>query len=122
MLKSVLFIGALLGGAPLFSQPERSVEPEVVQGRFVWFRLTETKEEVASVMGAPRLSTDFGADYHSWQYRDKDADHDDFSHSLIFRRSTWRLVAVTRTYPREVDVDRLFPESETKSYCRPGEP
>src|SRR6266487_6108846 len=106
MRKPVVLIGALLSAAPLFSQTPASAEPRVRNGELLWFDLTESRNDVRHALGQPLLAADFGEDFHAWQYRiGDDVDHDDFSHSLVFRKSTGVLLAVTRNYPEDRNVD-----------------
>jgi len=97
-----LFAGALL----LFSQTPPAIEPQS-------FLLNESKEQVSRVLGLPTLVADFGTDFQSWQYQIDNADHDDFSLLVVFRKSTGKIVSVTRNYASERNVDALFPDAET---------
>jgi hypothetical protein len=53
MFRSIFLLGALLAWAPLFSQTSAG-DPEIVQGKFVWFRLLESKDDVRRAMGLAR--------------------------------------------------------------------
>src|SRR5258708_36636009 len=99
MLKCWCFFGALLVAAPLLSQAPPASEPRAFEGKFMWFGLTETRANVQRVLGTPLLKADFGDDFHAWQYRfDDDADHEDFSHHLVFRKSTGALISLPWIY------------------------
>lgn len=108
--------GVLLWAGPLFSQV---AEPAIKNGQFNWFALTETKQQVTKVMGLPRMVADFAADFVSWQYQVGDIDHEDFSHQLVFRKSTQALISITRNYDPERSVDEFFPQAETSVYSFP---
>ena len=45
----------------------------------------------------------------------------DFSHVLVFRKSTSKLVSVTRLYEEEQTVDEFFPPRETTVHQYPGD-
>jgi len=108
------FLGALLLAAPVFSQ--------IPAGEGEWLFHLEERDDVTRVLGKPSMVADFGADLRSWQYQIGNADHDDFSHSVVYRRSTGRLVSVTRNLEPERNVDDLFPSSETCYFPNPTEP
>ena len=108
----------LLRVAPLFSQS--GPDPALVKGQLHWFHLSETKQQVADSLGKPVISSDFGADFSSWQYQIGPGDHDDFSHYLVFRKSTGKLVSVTRNFDEPRNVDNLFPEAETSVHHFPN--
>lgn len=114
-LYKVLLTGALLWGAPVFSQQDYS-EPKVSGGKFQWFLLTENPEQVRRLVGPPRMTAPFGADFLSWQYQIGEGDHDDFSHQFVFSKSQGVLVGVTRNFDPERVVDEFFPPAET-SIC-----
>jgi hypothetical protein len=76
--------------------------------------------EVTRLIGAPAAIADFGDDFRSWQYRLGGVDTHDYSHYLVFRRSTGRLVSVTRSYEPEQAVDAMFPAAETMVVLAPG--
>ncbi|MEZ5351610.1 MAG: hypothetical protein R2762_03170 [Bryobacteraceae bacterium] len=121
-----LKLGVLLMAAPrLFFAGDVAraliAEPRVEAEAFTWFTLNETQEEIQRLLGAPHLAAEFGADYVSWQYRiAADADDHDHSHVLVFRKSTGKLVSVTRMYEPERAVDPFFPESESQVHALPG--
>lgn len=121
MRHSVVLLGALLFTGPLFSEYRPAADPRIEDGKILWFELTETKADVAKMLGQPRAAGDFANDFSSWQYQIDNLDHDDFSHQLVFRKSTGRLISVTRNYDPERNVDLFFPESETKTYYFPNE-
>lgn len=52
-------------------------------------------------------------EYRSWQYRVGEVEHDDFSHSLVFRKADGVLVSVTRNYNPERSVDTFFPAADS---------
>jgi hypothetical protein len=119
----LLYWGALLIAAPLFSQEiERpSTEPQVQDGVFRWLRLSESRDVLTEVFGAPRVTATFG-DFVAWQYQLGGVDGHDFSHQLVFRKSTGKLVSITRSYEPDVEVDSFFPEAETRVYTFRGGP
>ncbi len=112
-------MGVLLSAGPLFSQARPMTDPAIKDGTFAWFDLTESRQQVASALGAPALVADAAQDLVSWQYQIAVADHDDFSHVLVFRKAGNTLISVTRNYDPERTVDELFPEVETKTYFYP---
>ena len=57
------------------------------------------------------MVADFGQDFQSWQYESDE--HEEFSLTVVFRKSDGKLVSVTRNYEPERNVDALFPEAET---------
>src|SRR5262245_39771929 len=118
---SVRMIGALLCAAPLLSQLQLSFEPGVRNGKFVWFRLEESREEVARVVGPPSEIAGFGQDFVSWQYRLEHREDEEPSHSFVFRRSDGKLLSVTRNFASERDVSALFPAAETTVHEFHGE-
>lgn len=109
-------LGALLTAAPLFSQVQPSAEPQLQDGAFHWFRMTESREQVMEALGKPRMVAPFGEDFVSWQFQIGNVDLHDFSHQVVFRKSTSKLVSITRNFEPEADVDRLFPPSESRVY------
>ena len=114
-MKRLAWLPGALMAAPLFSQGP-DFDPQVRRGEFSWFALTESKADVARTLGAPAVVAEFGPDFVSWQYRTGDTDHDEFSHYLVFRKSTGTLVSVTRTFESERNVDVFFPRAETVAY------
>jgi hypothetical protein len=122
-MMTLVFWGALLLAAPVFAQDNGrpSVEPEVKDGVFRWLRLSESRELLTEIFGPPRVTATFG-DFVAWQYQFGGVDNHDFSHQLVFRRSTGRLVSITRSYEPDVEVDPFFPEAETRVYTFHGGP
>jgi hypothetical protein len=114
-----LFTGALLTAALVFPQGRPGTEPQLRNGELVWFMLQETKQQVAQVLGQPKLTAEFGRDFESWQYQIGDIDHDEFSHQLVFRKASGELVSVARNYEPERNVDDLFPEQQTRVHHYP---
>lgn len=111
------YCGALLAAAALlFSQESRTADPVVREGKFVWFELSESMEQVARRLGQPALTADFGADFRAWQYQIGLDDHHEYSHYLVFRRSDRSLISISRYFEPERNVDALFPEPESKAY------
>lgn len=100
----------VLSAAPLLFA---SLDPSVKDGELDWFSLTETRSDVLRIVGPPANVTTFGSDFEGWQYHFGNADHHDFSHYLVFRRSTGRLISVTRAYEQEQYVEALFPAAHT---------
>jgi len=120
MTAPIRLIGALLAVPPLISQQLPGRDPEVRKGEVVWFLLTETKQQITSALGQPAMIAEFGADFRSWQYQIDNTDHDEFSHQLVFRRSTGALISVTRSYDPERNVDSIFPPAETSVHHYPN--
>ena len=113
--------GVLLLAAPLWPQLPAASDPVVSKGRFEWFRLSETRAEVAKQLGLPAMVAGFGADFESWQYQLGPADDEEgFSHQLVFRKSTGELISVARNFAPERSVDELFPVSESNTYFYPN--
>lgn len=116
-----LLLVALLLAAPLFSQAIPSLADPVANGAEIkWFQLDESPEQVRRALGTPSVVADFGADFQSWQFQIGDIDHHDFSHQLVFRKSTRALISVTRNYEPGVQVDQLFPPRETTVHHFPN--
>src|SRR5882672_2389452 len=120
-MKSYASIGALLSAALLLSQSRPAPEPQLRDGELIWFTLRESKEEITRALGRPTMVADFGEDFRSWQYQLGDIDHHDFSHQLVFRKSSGALISVTANFDPERNVDALFPEKETAAYDYPSE-
>jgi hypothetical protein len=98
-------MGALLAAAPLFSQ---AAAHELLR-----FQLTESRQQVAELLGLPALVAPFG-DFESWHYQLGIDDHHEYSHNLVFRQDTGELVSVSRNYEEKPQVvDELFPEPES---------
>lgn len=107
MNKLVVTLGALLLAAPAFSQEQ-----------IVALTLNETRAEVAQAIGRPALVQQVG-DLESWQYQIGVADHDDFSHAVLFRVSTGKLISAAQTFESPKQLDELFPVKETRVYHYP---
>src|SRR5262249_40686574 len=118
-MKSRALAGVLFSAALLPAQARPAPEPELRDGELIWFTLRESKEEITRALGRPTMVADFGRDFRSWQYRLGNVDHDEFSHQLVFRRSTGELISVTVNFESERNVDALFPEQETMAYSYP---
>ena len=115
MSTTVSLVWALLFAAPVFSQQTIWADPQLSQDGIHWFGLYESQPEVRALLGQPAMVAEFG-EYRSWQYQIGVADHDDFSHALVFRKSDGKLVSISRSYNPERQVDMLFPDSETAVY------
>jgi len=111
-------MGVLLCAAPLL--PQSASEPVFDHGILRWFQLTETREDVARIMGRPKVVTSFGDDFECWQYQIGVSDEHEFSHQLVFRRDTGKLVSATRNYETDRDIDWLFPEGSGSVYWYTG--
>lgn len=121
MLRARLLIGALMLSAPiLWCGSGFPADPILVMGQLRWFTLRESPAEVAAVLGQPILAASTGSDHLSWQFRLDGTDHHEFSHVLVFRKSTGKLVSVTRLYAEERDVDEFFPPMGTTVHHYPG--
>ena len=70
--------------------------------------LKASPAEARVALGPPAMVANFWADFESQQYRIDNEDHDDVSHYVVFRRSTGKLVSVTRNYNEERRVDAFF--------------
>jgi len=104
-------IGALLmAAAPGYSQA--FADPQVKDGKVVWFQLNEDRDQVGALLGKPVLVSETGKAFYSWQYQ-IDSTDEDYSHYAVFRKSDGKLISVTRQYGTERDVEALFPASET---------
>lgn len=104
------FLGALLlWAAPLFSQmPELS-----------GLQLNEAPGEVRKALGFPALVADLNPEFVSWQYQIGVADHDEFSHALVFRKSLNNLVSISRSFDIPINVEPMFPAGETTYHRYP---
>lgn len=110
-MRRLLWVGMLLGGAAsLFSQAEPP---------FPWFLLTETKAEVRRQLGQPKDVAEFATDFESWQYQIGDTAEGEYSHQLVFRKSTGQLISFTRNFEPERSVDEWFPPGETSVHSYP---
>jgi hypothetical protein len=115
MTSIAVLMGALLAAAaPAFSQ--------IPAAELKWFASLETRDDAAQPLGTPAMAVDFGNDFRSWQYQIGNSDHDDFSHSVVYRRSTGKLVSVTRNYEPERDVDVLFAGATTHYFPNADNP
>lgn len=121
--RSTLVSGALLLAAPVFSQHRMAASPDPQWGKnheLVWVSMDDSKAKLAQVLGKPRMSAEFGVDFQTRQYQIADGDHDDFSHQLVFRKSTGKLVSITRNYEPQVNVSAFFPKKESATYKMEG--
>jgi hypothetical protein len=105
----LLLVAASVWGQSLWTDP--IVRPG--QAEPLWFRLTETRDEVGALLGKPAQVAEFGAGFYSWQYQIASG-HEDYSHYAVFRKSDGKLISITREYDPQRNVDGLFPEAETK--------
>jgi len=113
----------VLTGALLISAAAPSAEPVLTkQGAFSWFTLSETRQQAAAILGPPAATTAFADDLESWQYKRGGTDGHDYSHALVFRKSTGKLVSITRNWEPEQLVDAFFPPAETKVQLAPNTP
>ncbi len=116
----VCFLGALVvATAPLFFQanPAGAVPgPAELSG----IHLQESSKQVHQLLGEPVQVADINSDFRAWQYRVGDLDHDEFSHSLVFRKTTDTLVSMSRTFQKPLAVDRFFPRSTYYRYPEDG--
>ena len=115
-----LFLPGALTTASLLFCGGSANDPQIREGVVDWFSLSETKQTILRILGPPANVVDFGSDFQSWQYHIDGSDHHEFSHLLVFRRSSGTLVSVTRNYEEERPVDALFPTSETRTYSYPS--
>ncbi|HYP08108.1 MAG TPA: hypothetical protein VER03_17885 [Bryobacteraceae bacterium] len=120
MRTSTFTVAALLFAASLYAQsPQATSDPQARGDRFVWFSLSETREQLLAILGKPTVVADFGKDLESWQYQIGDIDHHDFSHQIVLRKNG-SVVSITRNYEPERAVDDLFPEQLTTLHIVPG--
>lgn len=119
MNRLVVTLGALLLAAPLFSQIPAAAEPRIEKGALQWFLLTETRTEVRSKLGPPRIVAEFGEDFESWQYQIGEVEEEEFSHLLVFRKSSQTLISIAWNVFPARSVDELFPEAETTLHQYP---
>lgn len=119
-MKSLFVLGVLLSAAPLFSQVHTQIpaftDPQLKEGKLTWFSLEETTADVRKLLGEPAQISDAGEDLVHWRYQIAQEDNHDFSHYLIFRKSTGRLISISRSYEDERTVDAWFPIKETKTF------
>src|SRR5436190_1212143 len=118
-MRTFVLAGMLLGGAASLLSQSSFTDPRWDDGKFKWFLLTETKDQVRRTMGQPKDVAEFGSDFVSWQYQTGDEGEGDYSHQLVFRKSTGQLISVTRNYDPERLVDLWFPAEETSVYSYP---
>ena len=113
---------ALLVATPIFSQ-EMALETDPRVGKnqiLVWVAMDASKQAISQRFGKPRMATEFGVDFQTWQYQIAEGDHDDASHQLVFRKSSNQLVSITRNYEPQQTVAAFFPESKSKAYRTKG--
>ncbi len=116
---SLYFLGALVfAAAPLFFQANPA-GPGQGPAELSGLQLQESSKEVRRLMGEPLLVADINSEFRAWQYRVGDLDHDDFSHSLVFRKATDTLVSMSRTFEKPIQVERLLPPSHSTYYRYP---
>lgn len=116
---NVSFLGALVfATAPLFFQANPA-GPGQGPSELSGIQLQESSEEIRRLMGEPLLVADINSEFRAWQYRVGEIDHDEFSHSLIFRKATNTLVSVSRTFENPLQVERLMPPSQSTYYRYP---
>lgn len=121
MSRTKLLFGALILSAPLvWCERAVSADPRIEKGGLRWFSLTESPAQVEAALGQPALAASTGSDHLAWQFRLDGTDHHEFSHVLVFRKSTAKLVSVTRLYEEERTVDEFFPPTETTVHQYPG--
>ena len=122
MLQARLLFGALILSAPLLcGEQPTAADPRIEKRKLLWFSLLETPAQVEAALGKPAMAASSGSDHLSWQFRLGGIDHHDFSHVLVFRKSTSKLVSVTRLYEEEQTVDEFFPPRETTVHQYPGD-
>lgn len=118
-------IALAIAAAPVFCQSQQAnpnqavswVEPRIENGQLIWFELNEDRTRVGQMLGKPALVAEFGKDFYAWQYQLGELeDHDDYSHYLVFRKSSGKLVSIARQFVGQRAVDEWFPERETKTY------
>lgn len=117
-MRKTFFLLGVLFAAPLFAQ-RPVAEPHVIKGQVEWMGTVETRQDAAKLLGPPAMVSEFD-DFIAWQYQMGDIDHHDFSHYVLFRKSTGKLVSITRNYDPERSVDELFPATQTKVYFHSG--
>ncbi|MEP7364635.1 MAG: hypothetical protein ABI972_15370 [Acidobacteriota bacterium] len=123
MRRIVLFLGALIASASLFSQSPASAlpgDPIAKEGQLSWFSLTESPDQIKALLGRPAMAASTGSDHLSWQYQIGDIDHHDFSHVFLFRKTSSTLVSVTRNFEPERTVDEFFPPAGTTVHHFPN--
>jgi hypothetical protein len=114
-----LVAGAVFTVSLLLPQEPQKGDPQLRNGEVIWFLLRETKDQVARALGEPRFTAEFGQSFESWQYQIGEIDHHEFSHQLVFRKSSGELVSIARNYEPERNVDVFFPEGQTRAYHYP---
>lgn len=115
-MKAVVVLAGVLIAAPLAAQkplPPGS-DPSLKDGVLQWFTLEEGRPELGRMLGDPAYISDAGEDLAALQYQIDVEDKHDFSHFVTVRKSSNRIISVTRNYDPERTVDQWFPESETK--------
>ena len=108
IVKVLTFLMALHFAAPLFSEEEDEMSRIL---------LADTKEKILKLFGPPKAAVEFGEDFQSWQYQIGEGDHDDFTHQVVFRKSTGDLVSFTRNYESPRKVLAFFPVAESKAFA-----
>ena len=107
MVKILTFLMALHFAAPVFSEEDEMSH----------ILLADTREKILKLFGPPKATAEFGKDFHSWQYQIGEGDHEDFSHQVVFRKSTGELVSFTRNYESPRKVHTFFPVAESNAYA-----
>src|SRR5947209_6729009 len=112
-MKKFFLAASLLVAAPLFSLERSPFDPRVENDQFEWFQMTESRQEVARLLGPPILTGDAGPQYTGWQYRIGEIGDEDFSHYLTFSKASGTLVSIVRNFDPQKNVDAFFPEAQT---------
>lgn len=106
IVKVLTLLMALHFAAPLFSEEDE-------MSRIL---LADTRGKILKLFGPPKAAVEFGEDFQSWQYQIGEGDHDDFSHQIVFRKSTGDLVSFTRNFANPRKVLAFFPVEKSKAY------
>jgi hypothetical protein len=117
-LAVLLVAAALVRHEPAAAQVTPPLaDPQLVDGGLAWFQLNETRDRVRAALGDPSVTAPFG-DFESWQYQIGVTDRHEFSHYVVFRQSTGRLISVARNFEEPRNVDAWFPPEETTVHRR----
>jgi len=90
-------IAAAITAAFLVAQMPGAVDPQIDSAGFHWFRLGESKAEVARLLGPPKISSPVGNGFDGWQFQIGETEEGEFSHHAVFRTADGKLVSMAVT-------------------------
>ncbi len=113
-----MWVGVLLLAGPrLFSQTAPAAPLQVAE--ILRYTLEETQAQIARGMGRPAQVNDADPVFLTWHYQTDLIDVHEPTHVLLLRKTTGKLVSVTRNYHYPVNVDVLFPAGKSSIHHWP---